>query len=41
LLEAVEPHQVAWHWVKGHSGHPENDRADALACTEALRFQRA
>jgi len=41
LLEAVEPHQVSWHWVKGHSGHPENDRADALACAEALRFQRA
>ena len=41
LLEAVEPHQVAWHWVKGHSGHKENDRADALACAEALRFQRA
>ena len=41
LLEAVEPHQVAWHWVKGHSGHPENDRADALACAEALKFGRA
>ena len=37
LLEAVEPHQVEWHWVKGHSGHPENDRADALACAEAER----
>jgi ribonuclease HI len=24
-------HQVSWHWVKGHSDHPENDRADALA----------
>jgi len=24
-------HQIRWHWVKGHSGHPENDRADALA----------
>jgi len=24
-------HQVAWHWVKGHNGHPENTRADALA----------
>ena len=35
LLEAVEPHQVAWHWVKGHNGHPENERADALACAEA------
>lgn len=24
-------HQVIWHWVKGHSGHPENEHADALA----------
>ena len=24
-------HQVEWHWVKGHAGHPENERADLLA----------
>lgn len=24
-------HDVSWHWVKGHAGHPENERADALA----------
>jgi len=24
-------HRVRWHWVKGHAGHPENERADALA----------
>jgi ribonuclease HI len=24
-------HDITWHWVKGHSGHPENDMADALA----------
>jgi len=35
LLDAAERHQVSWHWVKGHSGHPENDRVDALACAEA------
>ena len=35
LLEAAARHQVKWHWVKGHSGHPENDRVDALACAEA------
>ncbi len=30
-----EQHQVTWHWVKGHAGDPENERADALA-REAL-----
>jgi ribonuclease HI len=35
LLDAAERHRVEWHWVKGHSGHPENDRVDALACAEA------
>lgn len=35
LLDAVSSHRVAWHWVKGHSGHPENDRVDALACAAA------
>jgi ribonuclease HI len=31
LESAAEPHQVSWHWVKGHAGHPGNERADALA----------
>lgn len=31
LDEAVSRHQVNWHWVKGHAGHPENERADELA----------
>lgn len=31
LDEARNRHTVRWHWVKGHSGHPENERADALA----------
>ena len=35
LEAACAQHQVEWHWVKGHSGHPENDRVDALACAEA------
>lgn len=31
LVAAAAPHRVEWHWVKGHSGHAENERADALA----------
>ena len=31
LDQAVAEHQVEWHWVKGHSGHRENEIADALA----------
>lgn len=31
LDQANQRHDVAWHWVKGHAGHPLNERADALA----------
>ena len=31
LMDAAAPHEVRWHWVKGHSGHDENDRVDELA----------
>ncbi len=31
LDQAVARHDVEWHWVKGHAGHPENERADELA----------
>jgi len=27
----IQRHNVAWHWVKGHAGHPDNERADELA----------
>jgi ribonuclease HI len=38
LIEAARPHQVTWHWVRGHNGHPENERVDALASAEAARI---
>jgi len=31
LDSALQPHDVKWHWVRGHTGHPENERADQLA----------
>lgn len=31
LQALIERHDVSWHWVRGHSGHVENERADALA----------
>lgn len=35
LMAACEPHQIRWQWVKGHSGHPENERVDRLASDAA------
>ncbi|SFM95827.1 ribonuclease HI [Dokdonella immobilis] len=39
LALALGPHAVEWHWVRGHDGHPENERADVLArrAAEAMR----
>ena len=31
LDKALQPHEVKWSWVRGHTGHPENERADMLA----------
>jgi ribonuclease HI len=39
LLDASAPHKIDWRWVKGHSGHPENERADRLACDAANAIQ--
>lgn len=36
LIAAEAPHRIEWHWVKGHAGHPENERADALASAAAV-----
>ena len=39
LIELAAKHTVRWHWVRGHSGHPENERVDRLAseAAEAMR----
>lgn len=38
LDEAMRPHDIKFFWVRGHNGHPENERADKLA-TEAVRHR--
>jgi ribonuclease HI len=35
LLRAIEPHEIAWRWVRGHTGNPENERCDQLAVAAA------
>ncbi|WP_420136973.1 RNase H family protein, partial [Sphingomonas sp.] len=40
LIAAAAPHKIKWQWVKGHAGHPENERADQLASEAALRAGR-
>ena len=37
LDTALGPHQIKWEWVKGHAGHPENERCDELARAAAMR----
>ena len=41
LEVALEPHSVSWHWVKGHAGHPENERADQLAVAAVQTVRRS
>ena len=35
LLRAMESHTIEWHWVRGHTGNPENERCDELAVAAA------
>lgn len=37
LLPLLKSHDVRFHWVRGHAGHPENERCDVLAKTQAAR----
>jgi ribonuclease HI len=39
LVAATARHKVEWKWVKGHAGHPENERADQLASAAAEQFR--
>ena len=39
LDAAIQRHQISWHWVKGHDGHPENERADELAREGMVPFK--
>lgn len=38
LLELLDKHEVEFEWVKGHSGHPENEKCDQLAVQESRKF---
>ena len=40
LDELAAGHEIHWHWVKGHAGHPENERADELANRGAVAHTR-
>ncbi|MDY0959906.1 MULTISPECIES: ribonuclease HI [unclassified Sphingomonas] len=40
LVAAAERHQIEWKWVKGHAGHPDNERADKLASDAAETFRK-
>ena len=40
LLELLETHKVQFVWVKGHAGHPYNERCDKMAQEESLRFSK-
>ncbi|MFM7630606.1 MAG: ribonuclease HI [Alphaproteobacteria bacterium] len=39
LDDLVHVHQIRWHWVKGHNGHPENERVDGLARSAILTLK--
>jgi len=41
LDELVQLHSINWHWLKGHAGHPENERCDELARNEIERLRES
>ena len=40
LLQVLDQHEVEWHWVRGHSGHPENERVDREARRVVNEFKK-
>ena len=40
LIEVAKRHEISWQWVRGHNGHPENERVDRLASDAALEAAR-
>lgn len=39
LLTVTEPHLIHYQWIRGHAGHPENERCDAMAVAESQKFR--
>lgn len=40
LLTLCEKHKVVFNWIKGHAGHPENERCDEMAVAQSIKFQK-
>ncbi len=40
LLQELSRHEVRIHWVRGHAGHPENERCDALAVAASQKYKK-
>ena len=38
LLEESEKHKITYHWLKGHAGHPENERCDRMAVEQSKKY---